>query len=825
MTSLFDKFTTHSRNALKNAFGFAVSCGHRVLTPEHILYGLSLEKGSIAEQILSKVKISGPEIKKILAENLPLQPAAAQIGLTADVKKLLEKAFLIASTNQHQYVGTEHLLASILMLEDEILADFFKQKGVNLSDLRKQINIVLNSTSKFSELTGAAGDFGPDNFNQNSCPPFSQTKAGQSILEVFGLNLTDAAIQQNIDPVIGRQEEIFRLIQILCRRHKNNPLLLGEPGVGKTAIVEGLAKKIVAGDVPDVLIGKSIYLIDLSAVIAGTSFRGEFENRLKQILAEVKKNPNLILFIDEIHNLIGAGSAGGAMDAANILKPALSRGEIRCIGATTPEAYKKYIESDPALERRFQPINVFAPNVEKTEEILQGIKENYEIFHQVQISNEAIKAAAKLSDRYIADRFLPDKAIDLIDEAAAAVKIKTASSPELKEINNLENQLKEIQRQKQQSVNEEKFSAALKFRQREREILSRLKSLKESRLKEKQKNLPTITEIEIGQVVSKITGIPLNNLILEEKTRLLGLPDLLAEKIIGQTQALEAIAESIRRSRAGISSSRRPIGSFIFLGPSGVGKTESAKVLAEVIFGSDQALIRIDMSEFAESFNISKLIGAPAGYVGYKEGAKLTDAVRRRPYCVVLFDEIEKAHPQIFNLLLQILEDGNLTDATGRSVNFRNTVIIMTSNLGSESFNRQAGFGFEDKKEQEKNLSAIGDDAVKKLKDKFPPEFLSRIDQTIVFQPLDDQAIEKIAWLQLEELKDRLEKQDLKIAFDPAVAKYLAKISFKPETGARLVRKNIQELVEGKIANKILNAEKPAEKFLIKIKNNEITIE
>ncbi|OGY48003.1 MAG: hypothetical protein A2663_00170 [Candidatus Buchananbacteria bacterium RIFCSPHIGHO2_01_FULL_46_12] len=800
------------------------------MTPEHILYGLSLEKGSLAEQILSRIKISGPEIKKIMAENPPARQTIAQIGLTADVKKILQKAFLIASSNQHQYVGTEHLLASILALNDGVLADFFKQKGVNLPELQKQINIVLNSTSKFSELTGLSDDFGPDNLNQNYGPGPALTKANQSILEVFGVNLTDAAIQQNIDPVIGREEEIDRLIQILCRRHKNNPLLLGEPGVGKTAIVEGLAKKIVSGDVPDVLIGKSIYTIDLSAVLAGTSFRGEFENRLKQILNEVKKNPSLILFIDEIHNLIGAGSAGGALDAANILKPALARGEVRCLGATTPEAYKKYIESDPALERRFQPVNVFAPSVEKTEEILLGIKENYEIFHQVQISREAIQAAAKLSERYLADRFLPDKAIDLIDEAASAVKIKTGFSPELKEINNLENQLKEIQRQKQQSVREEKFAAALKWRRREQEIISQLKNLKESRLKEKQKNLPVITAEEISQVVSKITGIPLSNLILEEKAKLLGLSDRLEEKIFGQTPALEAIAESIRRSRAGIASARRPIGSFIFLGPSGVGKTELAKVLAETIFGSAEALIRIDMSEFAESFNISKLIGAPAGYVGYKEGAKLTDAVRRRPYCVVLFDEIEKAHPQIFNLLLQVLEDGNLTDATGRQVNFRNTVIIMTSNLGSESFNRQAGFGFEDKNQVATGhdlslLSQIGEDVVKKLKDKFPPEFLSRIDKTIVFQPLDDKTIEKIVWLQLEELKDRLEKQDLKITFDPAVAKYLAKISFKPETGARLVRKNIQELAEGKIANKILSAEEPAKKLLIKIKNNEITIE
>ena len=602
--------------------------------------------------------------------------------------------------------------------------------------------------------------------------------------------------------------------------------MVGEAGVGKTAIVEGLAKKIMQKEVPEILANKKIYTLDLSLVVAGTSFRGEFENRLKQILSEVKRNIDIILFIDEIHNLVGVGSATGSMDAANILKPALARGEIRCIGATTPQDYKKYIESDPALERRFQPIFVDEANVDKTIEILQGIKENYETFHQVKISDQALKAAAELSQRYISDRFLPDKAIDLIDEAASAVKIKNYDNPAIKKIVELESLLKDTEEKKQSAVAKERFNLALKYRQLEQGAFTELSALKEKQKNTKQKSLAEITPTDIARIVSKMTGVPLADLISEEKNRLLNLEKKLAEKIIDQQEALESVAEYIRRSRIGIADANRPIGSFIFLGPSGVGKTETARVLAESVFGSPQNLVKIDMSEFAESFNISKLIGAPAGYVGYKEGTKLTDAVRRRPYCVVLFDEIEKAHHQVFNLLLQILEDGRLTDGTGKAINFKNSIIIMTSNLGSDSFNRQAALGFQLKKkiQSQQGWQETQQEVIKKLNTKFPPEFLSRVDKTIVFKPLTLKAIEKIVKIQLEELKNRLINQGIKIEYDPRVAKIIAKISYGPEVGARAIRKNIQEQIESKVAKKILSKKTKSKKVTVKVKDNKVII-
>ncbi len=707
-------------------------------------------------------------------------------------------------------------------------ADFFKKYNIDVAEIKRQIDTILNSTSKFPDLNDAINYFTDQPRSDGYYPASQPATAPTLALEIFATNLTDPKIQTNIDPVIGRTEEIDRVIQILSRRNKNNPLLLGDPGVGKTAIIEGLAKKIVEGKVPEILTGKKIYALDLSLVVAGTSFRGEFENRLKQIINEVKTNPDIILFIDEIHNIIGVGSATGSMDAANILKPALARGEIKCIGATTLEDYKKQLESDPALERRFQPVHINQPNVTKTIEILQGIKNNYEIFHQVNISQEALRAAAELSDRYISDRFLPDKAIDLIDEAASEQKIKTGAGPISKKIWQLERTLREAGEKKQQAVQTEKFNAALRYRGQEQEILTALRELKEKQLHQKT-DLPEIGPQHIARIVSRMTGVPLTDLIIKEKTNLLRLEKSLAKKIIDQDEAVSAIATFIRRSRTGVGNAARPIGSFIFLGPSGVGKTELARVLAEIVFGSPQSLIKIDMSEFAESFNISKLIGAPAGYVGYKEGAKLTDAVRRRPYSVILFDEIEKAHPQVFNLLLQILEDGQLTDGVGKKINFKNTIIIMTSNLGSEEFNRHGSIGFRDnsttaKEQIDKNFAEIQQGVFKKLKTKFPPEFLSRIDKTIVFKPLSQAAITKIAKLQLKELEERLNQQGIKLTIEPKVASVIAKQSYSPEIGARAIRKNIQELIENKIANKILTQNIRDKKIKVSVKDNKINI-
>ena len=830
MLNIFQKFSTHSRNVIKKAFDFALALGERQVTPKHLLLALSQQTGSIAAQILAKAKVQPHELKTELSQVSANQSAVTQVGLAPETKKLLEKAVLIASLNRHKYIGTEHLLASILSQKDSGVMEFFKQKNVDFIDLQRQVETILNSTSKFPDLGNAVNYPSDAEREADFFKPSAGLNVNQSsALEIFAVNLTDPLTQKKIDPVIGREEEINRLIQILCRRNKNNPLLLGDPGVGKTAIVEGLAKKISQRQIPPILAEKIIYQLDLSLVVAGTSFRGEFENRLKQIILEVKKNPNIILFIDEIHNIIGAGSATGSMDAANILKPALARGEIRCLGATTLEDYKKYIESDPALERRFQPILINQPSIQKTIEILRGIKNNYEFYHQVKISDEAIINAAKLADRYLVDRFLPDKAIDLIDEAAAAVKIKESVNFNNQEISLWENQLKEIEAKKREAVTNEKFNFALKIQKQEKEILDQLKAARQKLTAEK-KISQEITKKDIIQIISRITGIPLDDLLLEEKKRLINLEKLLAKKIIDQDDALKSVAEFIRRARTGITDARRPIGSFIFLGPSGVGKTELAKILAEVVFGSPQALVKIDMSEFAESFNISKLIGAPAGYVGYKEGAKLTDAVKRRPYIVVLFDEIEKAHHQVYNLLLQILEDGFLTDATGKIINFKNTIIIMTSNLGSDKFVKQQILGFEEKNQNSSQSNQgwqeIQDDVLKKLEEKFPPEFLSRVDKTIVFRPLNQNAIGQIAQLQLQQLTTRLNQQNLSLEIAPEVAKIIGRLSFNPKIGARAVRKNIIELIESQIAQKLLSHNRGRNKKIkVKIINDQISVE
>ena len=826
MNNIFQKFSTHSKQALKNAFGLALSLGQKSVQPQHILYGLTKQKGSISAEILIRHRINSLKLKSIISKTNSSSQKINQLDLTTASKKILEKAVLIASINKHPYVGTEHLLAATLEINDEEINNFFTQNNIDFFSIKKQLEIAIGSVGKFSDLTGAL-----EKFNDKNDEMFLKTQGSISqpaALDFFATNLTDTKIQKDIDPVVGRENEIDRLVQILSRRNKNNPILLGDPGVGKTAIVEGLAKKILLGQVPEFLADKKIYTLDLGAVVAGTSFRGEFENRVKQIISEIKKDPNIILFIDELHNIIGAGSATGSMDAANILKPALARGQIRCIGATTLEEYKKNIESDPALERRFQSIFVNQSSIDETIEILQGIKINYEIFHQVKITDDAITAAAKLSERYLPDRFLPDKAIDLIDEAAAAAKIKQSSDKQLIQIKELEKQLEKTRQTKEEKVKNEEFASALDYKTKEQEIIDQLNSLRQTRATKNQKeDLVKITKQDIVKIIAKITNIPLADLILEEKAHLLNLEKTLAKKIIGQPQALQIVAESIRRSRTGIADSNRPIGSFIFLGPSGVGKTELAKVLAQSVFGSDSALVRIDMSEFAESFNVSKLIGAPAGYVGYKEGAKLTDMVKRRPYSVVLFDEIEKAHPQIFNLLLQILEDGFLTDATGKKINFKNTIIIMTSNIGSEKFNQQAALGFEAKSDKEKqiaqtNFEQIQNQVLKKLKQNFLPEFLNRIDKTIVFKPLEITDIAKIANLQFKKLKNRIAEQNIKIEIEPQVARAISKISYSPDVGARLVRKNIQEIIEGQIANKILT--KNRRKISVKVQKNKITI-
>ncbi len=829
---ILNKFSTNLKNALRQANIIAAELGHGVVNPEHLLFGLSMQRGSIASEILSKAGLTNEKIRRVIVEHNQIVLPAEHVDqariakkLSDDAKRAIEKAALTAHQNKHKYIGTEHLLHALLQLKTETLNALWHMYMINTGDLVSNLGTVMKSTSRFPDLTQLfeqAKEFEKVETTRN------RSKA--PALDFFTTDLTNAKMQKSIDPVIGREKEIERLIHILSRRTKNNPALIGDPGVGKTAIVEGLAKKIVEGQVPDVLLNKKILNLDLGLVVAGTIYRGEFEGRFKQILDEIKSDPNIILFIDELHTIIGTGSAAGSMDAANILKPALAKGEIRCIGATTMDEYRKHIESDAALERRFQPIIVEEATRDETRQVLHGIKENYEKYHHVEISDEAIDAAVDLSARYIQDKQLPDKAIDLIDEAASKLKVKHSSDGAVREIRSTEEQLSKVRKKKHLAVNKEKFQEALAIKGEENTLLERLATLRERQSSESKKILATVTHKDVAEIISRMTGIPLQDLVTTERERLINLEKLMGEKIIGQDDALQTIADFIRRSRVGLTNPNRPLGSFIFLGPSGVGKTETAKVIARLVFEDEKALIRIDMSEFAESFNISKLIGAPAGYVGYKEGAKLTDAVRRKPYSVVLLDEIEKAHPEVFNILLQVLEDGHLTDAVGKKVNFKNTIIIMTSNVGGENLRRGAEIGFDaktanDAKAALKKFDGIREQVMKDLEQRFRPEFLNRIDQIIVFKPLTLPTVERIVTNELKELAGRMKEKALDLQWSPSVVKHIAEISFSPEQGARAVRKKIQEFVETPLAQALLKGRySPQSTVTLKLKNKKIEL-
>jgi ATP-dependent Clp protease ATP-binding subunit ClpC len=810
--NIFNKFTKHFKRILTQAQEVASSLHHQQIEPLHLLYCLANEKGSIGAEILHKNKMTPDKMRRVL-EILNDYQSKYQTTTTAvpvlsnETQKIVERSVKTAFEYKHYYIGTEHLLYNLVKSNDEPLNQFFKEIQVSAPNLQNHLKTILKSTSKFSDLTSNNSlPNDPEMERVMAEAPFTNK---ESALSTFSVDLTDQRIQANIDPVIGREDEIDRVIQILSRRTKNNPVLLGDPGTGKTAIVEGLAKRITEGKVPDILVNKRILNLDLGSTIAGTIYRGEFENRLKQIIEEVKADPNIVLFIDEIHTVIGTGSTAGSLDAANLLKPELARGNLRLIGATTLEEYKKHIESDPAFERRFQPVIINESSASETKEILEGIKKNYEKYHQVKISAEAIEAAVDLSVRYLPDKFLPDKAIDLIDEAAAKIKVEMTKNGLAKTVKNLENELKEIQRKKEQLILNEKFEEALGFKNQEYDLLKKLDDLKKEETEFKKKVLGTLTRQDIAKVLSRITRIPVSELVVEEKQRLLHLEDIMKKYITGQDEAINELADSIRRSRAGLSDPKRPLASFIFLGPSGVGKTETAKILAREIFEDEDALVRIDMSEFSQSFNISKLIGAPAGYVGYKEQGKLTDPIKRRPYSVVLFDEIEKAHPDVFDLLLPILEDGILTDATGKRINFKNTIIIMTSNIGLREFNAQAALGFstQDLTEKEKlgvQLDRLTEKIKEGLKDAFRPEFLNRIDKTIIFKPLTEKAALEIAKLQVEELKNRLNKQGFELKIFPEVYKQIVKDGFSAEQGARGLRKAVQNKLESLLADQLL---------------------
>lgn len=820
--NILNKFSAHLKRTLASASRFALELGSASIEPEFLLYGLAESKGGVAYEILRKSGLKAEHLKTFIELRRKRPAATREKGLTiedltfsATAKKALERAVLTANQFKHKYVGTEHLMSALFELRDPNITKFFHEADFRLSDAKRQLLMVLKSTSKFPELTNffdpqqteSAGGLSAAGQDVDFVGKGDQS--GSPALDYFAQDLTSKDLQRSIDPVIGREEEIERLVHILSRRTKNNPVLIGDPGVGKTAIVEGLAKKIVEGEVPDELANKKIVALDLALMVAGTIYRGEFESRLKTVLEEIKSDPNIILFIDEIHTIVGTGSASGSMDAANILKPALAKGQVRCIGATTLEEYRKNIESDAALERRFQPILVDEPTAEESVEILRGIKTNYEKYHHVQITDEAINAAVKLSQRYVQDKFLPDKAIDLIDEAASKKKVEQQPKGLQREIRELEEEVEMIEAQKLAAVHEGQFEKALAFKERGSGITSKLAGIRERIAKEHQAPRGTITERDVAQIISRMTGIPVADLMKEEKNRLLNIERLLKKRVVGQDEAISAIANAIRRSRVGLANPNRPIASFIFLGPSGVGKTETVKVLAELVFEDPSALVRIDMSEFQESFTVSKLIGSPAGYVGYKDSNKLTEAVRRKPYSVVLLDEIEKAHPDIFNLFLQVLEDGVLTDGSGKEVNFKNTIIIMTSNIGMKSLNEAQALGFDATSEKEEEAAAERYEALEsnvlgELKKKFLPEFLNRIDQVIVFHPLDRKTLLKIVDLQVSELAARLAEQEVTLTVDAKAKRAIVRKGFSPEQGARAIRKVIQDDIENPLAERML---------------------
>ncbi|MFC1721474.1 ATP-dependent Clp protease ATP-binding subunit [Patescibacteria group bacterium] len=867
--SIFDKFSTRLKGALTKAQDLADQSGDKYIDSGHLLYGMVKEEGSIAREILQGHKITPQRLSSLLdmpktdtRKDVPrlkdkggvaTKPPDIDITkLSEESKKALEIAVQLAYKFKHKYVGTEHLLYGILTIKDSRAQRLLKRAETNIDQLRQQLTNVFKSTAKFPSLTDVFSMLGqmseteenntsledgappPDMMSPMAPSPLApgMGEEKKSPLEMFGKDLTDKESQKRIDPVIGRAEEIRRIVNILGRRSKNNPVLIGEAGVGKTAIVEGLAKQIASDEVPEYLQGKKIVTLDLPLLVAGTMYRGEFEGRLKQVIEEVSKNSNVILFIDEIHTMVGAGTAGGGtMDAANIIKPALARGEFRVVGATTLDEYRKHIEKDSALERRFQPVLVEESTTDETREILEGVRANYEAFHRIAITPEAIDAAIKLSERYLPDRFLPDKALDLIDEAASHLKIDLPTSSDYKEAAKLEEKLLGISKDKQGAVGKQDFKAAYAIREAEKAVKDKLAKLQAKQQQRQKEMQGKITANDIAKVIHGMTKIPLAELEQENARHLLDLERKLNGAVIGQERAIREIAQAIKRSRAGVSDPRRPLGSFIFLGPTGVGKTELAKVIAREVYNNEDALIKIDMSEFMEKFNVSRLVGAAAGYVGYEEGGKLTEEVRRRPYSVVLFDEIEKAHPDVFNILLQILEDGVLTDNTGRKVNFKNTIVIMTSNIGTRDFTNAAAIGFQKEEAGEEvsqeEFQRLESDVIKELEKQLSPELLNRIDKTLVFKPLSKQAVRRIVRLQLAGLQDRLaEERRIKMKASPSAIGHLAKKGFDPKRGARPIRRTIQEMVEDMLAEKILAGEIKEDQQLLLTKDGDIiTIE
>ncbi|MDQ3553181.1 MAG: ATP-dependent Clp protease ATP-binding subunit [Chloroflexota bacterium] len=791
MTDRFDKFTDRARKVLTLAQDEAQRFNHNYIGTEHLLLGLVREGEGVAARVLENMNVELAKVRTAVEFIIGRgdRPVVGEVGLTPRAKRVIELAIDEARRLGHNYIGTEHLLLGLVREGEGIAAGVLESLGVNLDKVRHEVIRVLSQSS--------------------SAGPAAETKRASKTptVDQLGINLNDAVRAGRSDPVIGREKEIERVIQILSRRTKNNPALIGEPGVGKTAIAEGLAQRIVAGDVPETLANKRVLTLDIGSLVAGTKYRGEFEERLKKIIEELRNTNDAVLFIDELHTLVGAGAAEGAIDAANILKPPLARGELQCIGATTLDEYRKYIERDAALERRFQPVMVEEPTLEQTIDILFGIREKYEEHHKVTITDDAARAAANLSIRYITDRHLPDKAIDLIDEAASRVRLRHSSAPP--ELKAAQKELERVLKEKEAAINDQDYEVAAGLRDAEAAAKSSIDQLRSDWQAAQAAEKPTVTEEDIAQVVAMWTGIPVTRIAEEESERLLHMEDALHKRVIGQQEAIDTISKAVRRARAGLKDPKRPIGSFIFLGPTGVGKTELAKALAEFMFGSEDSLIKIDMSEFMERHNVSRLVGAPPGYVGFEEGGQLTEAVRRKSYSVVLLDEIEKAHPEVFNILLQILEDGHLTDAKGRRVDFRNTVIIMTSNVGAKSLLKDTSLGFKPvntdvSQETQAQYERMKDKVLEQLKTQFRPEFLNRVDSFVVFRSLSVEEIRHIVELLLQRVRTQLKTQEIDMEVTAEAKDHLIKLGYDVDYGARPLRRVIQNLVEDPLAEALL---------------------
>ena len=806
---LFERFTDRARRVVVLAQEEARLLNHSYIGTEHILLGLIHEGEGVAAKALESLSITLDSVRAQVEEIIGQggSSPSGHIPFTPRAKKVLELSLREALQLGHNYIGTEHILLGLLREGEGVATQVLVKLGADLGKVRQQVIQLLSGY----QGPAAKGDAPSGGQQQGGSKEESGEKGGSQVLDQFGRNLTQLARDKKLDPMIGRNRELERVMQILSRRTKNNPVLIGEPGVGKTAIVEGLAQRIVADEVPETLKDKQLYTLDLGALVAGSRYRGDFEERLKKVLKEIKTRGDIILFIDEIHTLVGAGAAEGAIDAASILKPMLARGELQTIGATTTDEYRKHLEKDPALERRFQPVKVEEPTVAHTIEILKGVRDKYETHHRVTITDQAIVAAANLADRYISDRHLPDKAIDLIDEAGSRLRIKRMQTPpDLKEI---ENKIAEVQEGKKKAIEGQDFEKAADLRDQEKNLLEE-KAQKEADIRAQGISLfDEVDEEAIAEVLSIWTGIPVYKLTEEETQKLLNMETELRRRYIGQEDAVKAVSQSIRRTRAGLKDPRRPSGSFIFLGPTGVGKTELAKTLAEFLFGDEQALITLDMSEYMEKHTVSRLVGSPPGYVGYEEGGQLTEAVRRRPFSVVLFDEIEKAHPDVFNTLLQILEEGRLTDSQGRSVDFRNTVLIMTSNLGTQDL-RKANVGF-NKADQAMSYSRMKDKVTDALKSHFRPEFLNRVDDIIVFHEHGKEEILQMVDLMMKRTASQLESQGLGIELTQAAKDLLAEIGYDPQLGARPLRRAIQRNIEDALSEKILYKEFTAGQIIV----------